>query len=111
MDISKRSAGGVTVVSLAGDLDSQSAPEAQQRLVELIPEDGRFLIDLGGVPYMSSAGLRAMLLVHRRAQALNSAMALSGMSRELVSVMSATGFLEFFTVSDTVDSGIEVLRP
>lgn len=110
MDIGKYSSQGVTVVTLTGDLDSRSAPETQRRLVDLVPQDGLLLVDLSGVPYMSSAGLRAMLLVHRRVDAVNGRMALSGMSPELRSVMSATGFLEFFADAPTVDEGIEVLR-
>ncbi|TDQ46900.1 STAS domain-containing protein [Actinorugispora endophytica] len=110
MEVKKRTVGEVTVVSVLGDLDGRSAPAAQDRLLGLIPSGGRVLIDMTGVPYMSSAGLRTMLLVYRRAQAVNGAIALAGVSPELRSVMSATGFLEFFTISDTVRRGIEELR-
>jgi anti-sigma B factor antagonist len=62
------------------------------------------------VAYMSSAGLRMMLLLYRHALGKDSRIALVGLSEEIRDTMSATGFLDFFVVSDTVDSGLALLR-
>lgn len=95
--------GPVRVVTLTGDIDSSSAAEVQEHLREEVQPGRRVLIDLSGVPYMSSAGLRTMLLLHRHAQAADCAVGLVGVSDELRGLMSATGFLSFFSVGDTVD--------
>jgi anti-anti-sigma factor len=59
--------------------------------------------------YMSSAGLRVLLLVQRRAQATGARVALARLPEDVREVMAATGFLEFFAVCDTVEEGAEAL--
>jgi anti-sigma B factor antagonist len=110
MEISSRSADDATVVILQGELDGKTAPAAQQQIVPLIPAQGRIVLDMHQVGYMSSAGLRMMLLLYRQALAKDTRIALAGLSEEIRDTMSATGFLDFFVVSDNVDEGLTLLR-
>jgi anti-anti-sigma factor len=51
----------VTVLQLEGKVDSGSAPELEKKVREVIDAGARYLVlDLRKVPYMSSAGLRAL---------------------------------------------------
>jgi anti-sigma B factor antagonist len=110
MDISKRIIDTVTLISLAGSLDSRSAPAAQESILPSLPEDGRVLLDLSDVTFVSSAGLRTMLLIYRQAQCVDTTVALVGLSDQLREVLSATGFLGFFVVAESVDGGLAGLR-
>lgn len=111
MEIDFREVDDVRVVSLQGDLDGRTAPAAQAELLPLILPGASVLLDLSGVPYMSSAGLRMMLLVYRHAQSVDSRIALVGLSEDIRDTMSATGFLDFFVMSDSVDAGVAALAP
>jgi anti-sigma B factor antagonist len=95
---------------LTGDLDSRSAPVAQEQILPSLPADERILLDLTGVPFVSSAGLRTMLLIYRQAQIMNSSVALVGLSEELHDVLTATGFLAFFVVADTLSEAVQLLH-
>lgn len=106
MTINTRTVDAVVVVSLSGDLDSSAAPTVQDELHELVEPDGRMLIDMSGVPYMSSAGLRTLLLVYRQSESINCRIGLVGLSIDLRQMMSAVGFLDFFTLNDTVAAGL-----
>lgn len=109
MELSKHMRDGVTVVALDGDLDSHSAPEAHAGIAELLPGAGSMLLDLRRVRYMSSAGLRVLLLVYRRARQEHVRLALAGLPDEVRAVMAATGFLDAFTVTPTVNDGVRAL--
>ena len=109
MEINNRTMNDVLVVEVAGELDGKTAPAVQQQILPLIPDNGKILLDMSGVGYMSSAGLRMMLLLYRQALSKDSRIALVGLSEEIQDTMAATGFLDFFVVSESVDSGIEVL--
>lgn len=109
MELEKYMRDGVTVVALDGDLDSQSAPEVLVNLGELIPAGGAMLLDLSRLRYMSSAGLRVLLLVYRRARKDGVRLALSSIPEPVCDVMAATGFLDAFTVRATVADGVEAL--
>lgn len=100
-----------TVVVLDGEIDSASAPAVQERLAALVPPGSRVLVDVSAVPYMSSAGLRTMLLLYRNAQAVDTTVCLVGVSTELREMMEATGFLGYFPVHDTVEDGLRELAP
>ncbi|HEY0500671.1 MAG TPA: STAS domain-containing protein [Kutzneria sp.] len=109
MELEKQMRGPVTVIALNGELDSTTAPRVQQGLDELVPVHGMVLLDLSRTTYMSSAGLRVLLLVYRLCQQMGTRVMVSGISDEVRAVMSATGFLAFFTVAGSVDEGVEVL--
>jgi anti-sigma B factor antagonist len=110
MDINVRTIEQVTVVEISGELDGKTAPSAQERIVPLIGEEAKILLDMSQVSYMSSAGLRMMLLLYRQAAGKDSQIALVGLSEEIQDTMSATGFLDYFTTGDTVEAGLEALR-
>jgi anti-sigma B factor antagonist len=110
VSVTDRTEGPVTVVTLDGELDSASAPAVQERLTGLVQPDTRVLVDLSAVPYMSSAGLRTMLLLYRNAQAVDTSVGLVGVAPELRKMMEATGFLGFFALHDTVEDGLTAAR-
>ncbi|WP_034335582.1 anti-sigma factor antagonist [Deinococcus misasensis] len=109
MEIQSSTVQGVVVVTLIGDIDGKTAPLVQQNVVALIPAQGKILLDMGQVGYMSSAGLRMLLLVYRQAQSKGSQIALSGLSEDISDTMSATGFLDYFVTSSTVEEGLSKL--
>jgi anti-sigma B factor antagonist len=101
-----RKRGEVTVIRLAGSLDSASAASIQADLGQLIPDVGTTVLDLGEMTYMSSAGLRVLLLTHRQAQESGARIVLVNLASDVREVMSATGFLDFFEVMDPKEAEV-----
>src|SRR5256885_16101017 len=110
MEIRKRVIESITVIGLMGDLDSRSAPSVQEQVLPSLPKDGRILLDLSGVPFVSSAGLRTMLLVYRQAQAVNSPVALGRLSGEVPGGPSAPRVLGVFVVAGHPADGLAALQ-
>jgi anti-sigma B factor antagonist len=109
MEITNKEQSGVVIATLVGDVDGKSAGPTQQQLLPLIPSQGKMLLDMSGVEYMSSAGLRMLLLVYRQVQSKGSKIALVGLNTDISDTMSATGFLDYFVLSESVSAGIEAL--
>ncbi len=101
--------GNISIVSVEGSVDGKTAPEAQGQILPLIQPKSRLILDMRGVNFMSSAGLRMLLLLYRQSTAQSSHLALVGLSQEVKDVMSMTGFLKFFAIFDTVDAAKEAL--
>jgi anti-sigma B factor antagonist len=98
MEVRLEADGAATVIRLIGDLDSRTASDTLEQVVALFEGHQDVVLDLSQVPYISSAGLRTMLLLHRHALGRSISMTVVGLSDELRSLLSATGLLRFFTV-------------
>ena len=109
MEITTRQSGTVPVVTVAGDIDGQTAPQAQKELLAIIANNPTLVLDMSGVGYLSSAGLRVMLMLYRQAVAKNGRIVLVGLSEEITDTMSMTGFLRFFTLAGSVEDGVRSL--
>ncbi|MFF4042412.1 STAS domain-containing protein [Streptomyces sp. NPDC001816] len=89
-----------TVVTLTGEINSETSGTLLEQLRPLVRSGGTLRIDLKHVSYISSAGLRTLLVVYREAQHSGARVTLSGVGEEVRFVMSATGFLGFFDAGD-----------
>jgi|SRR5581483_338162 anti-sigma B factor antagonist len=109
MEIYVSQAGDVLVVQAFGEIDAAAAEELQTRIADLTAPGSRLVLDMSGVSSMSSAGLRLLLLLYRQVNETGGQIVLCGASEDIVDTMSATGFLDFFAMYDTVDAGLEAL--
>ncbi|WP_330329412.1 STAS domain-containing protein [Streptomyces sp. NBC_00536] len=89
-----------TVLVVTGEINSETSGSLLQSLLPLVREGRPLRIDLTAVTYVSSAGLRTLLVVYREAQHAGVAVTLHGVSEEVRFVMSATGFLDFFETGE-----------
>ena len=111
MEFAHENAGDVVVAKLAGRLDSSSAATAEEQLTRLIPNSTpRLVIDLSKLEYISSAGLRVLLLVARKVQQAQGKLALFGLAPGVRDVFSISGFDTIFTVRDDSAAAIAAVR-
>jgi anti-sigma B factor antagonist len=110
MDVHIDTINGVHVVALSGTLDANTSPAVQQEILSLAREGARLLFDMRAVSFMSSAGLRLLLTTYRYVGDHQGVVALAGLSEDLKDTMAMAGFLLFFTVYDTTESGLQALQ-
>jgi anti-sigma B factor antagonist len=109
MEINVKPVGQVTVIEISGEIDSNTAPQAQERVLPVVQPGAKILLDMSRVGYMSSAGLRMLLSMYRQITQQQGSIVLVGLAEEIKDTMSITGFLNFFTTRDTVDEGLNAL--
>jgi anti-sigma B factor antagonist len=110
MNIELEQRDGVTIATLFGDLDSRTAPLVQEKLLSVPEPQGKALLDMSGVSYISSAGLRALLMLYRQMAANDGRVALTGLPESIRDVMTVTGFLEFFDEYPTLEEGLVAMQ-
>lgn len=98
MEISKTVDGGITVLALSGRLDTNTAPQLQDVLIPEFDTSHAIELDFSQLSYISSAGLRVLLMGQKTAQAKGSAMTLSHVSGEVMDVFEMTGFSNILTI-------------
>jgi anti-sigma B factor antagonist len=110
MEITTSESASIPVAAITGDIDGKTAPVAQSQLLGLVGKNPRLVLDMSKVGFLSSAGLRIMLLLYRQATAKSGKVVLVGLSDEIKDTMSMTGFLNFFTLAGTVDEGVQLAK-
>ncbi len=110
MELNIKTIGHVSIIAISGDIDGKTAPPLQEQLIPLLQPACKVILDMKGVGYMSSAGLRLMLTSHRQASSNQGQIVLVNLSAEIKEAMSVTGFLDFFALQDTIEAGLEALR-
>lgn len=101
---------GITILEITGDIDSKTAPEFERNAKLATERNEKIAIDLSGVDFMSSAGLRVLLMVYRNIKSQNGKVLLVGVSEDIQDVMSTTGFINFFKIVATVDEALVNLK-
>jgi anti-anti-sigma factor len=101
---------GVIVVSLTGRLDANSSSNVTNELDSTVSEGAKVLFDLESLEYISSAGLRALLVVAKRIRADDGKMCLTGLNENVREVFDVSGFSSILDVCDTLDAAMGLLN-
>ena len=93
MKVTKEKEGETLVAKVEGRVDGTNAGEFQKALEAVITEADRVMIlDCEKLTYISSAGLRVVLLTARSLQRKSSKFAVCSLSEEIGSVFQISGF-------------------
>jgi anti-sigma B factor antagonist len=109
MQIDIQENGAVVLIEPVGDIDGKTAPKFYDAVLKLVEPNARIVLNMGRVAYMSSAGLRSMLLIYQQAKCKNATVVLAQVNSDILKSMSATGFLAFFVVAHTVQDAVSGL--
>jgi anti-sigma B factor antagonist len=106
MNISFKKSGDVEIAEIEGSIDSKTSPELQQSILDVITGTSKIILDMTKVGFVSSAGLRVLLMVYRQLKGKNGKIILVGVSDEIKDVMFMTGFISFFEIDKTLDEAL-----
>jgi len=95
-------AGDVLILIPEGRLDSGNAADAEADVLRHLDEGrSRIVLDLGGLDYISSAGLRLVLVAAKRLKQANGKLALCALRPHVREVFDISGFATILTIVET----------
>ena len=86
-----------TTIEVVGRLDTITAPVLEKTINENLEDLESLILDLKGLEYISSAGLRVLLGAQKKIQRTGS-MKLTGVCEEVMEVLEMTGFADILTI-------------
>ncbi|MGE4527546.1 MAG: STAS domain-containing protein [Rhodospirillaceae bacterium] len=111
MQISVLKEGYVTVAAVQGRVDSTSSEEVEKRVVALLQRgEKRLVLDLSGVDYMASVGLRVLLTAAKKSSAVEARLVLAAPTDFVREILTMTGFLNYFEVFDSATAAVAALK-
>lgn len=87
-------------MGLTGRLDTTTAPDFQKTLLDEIQSGKNIVLDFSSLAYVSSAGLRALLIGQKTVTANQQTMVLRNVSEEIMEVFDMTGFSDILTIEE-----------
>jgi anti-anti-sigma factor len=103
-----RIASDVVVLHVSGELDTTSSSSLTAPLdTYVVPEQRAVVVNLGGVRFLGSAGLEALVLGQQRAARAEVDFVVVASSRAALRPIEATGLGSVFTILASVDEAAE----
>ncbi len=95
------------VIYCEGRIDSTNANIFEEKLAAVIGEDkNKFIIDFEKIAFVSSAGLRVLLIAAKKVKPTGGAVILTGLSAEIQEVFDISGFTAIFSIYKTVEEAL-----
>ena len=98
MDIKKANTAEGMELTIVGRLDIATSSWLLSTLTEALESSETIVLDLAGVDYVSSAGLRVLLKAQKLAQQTSKSMKLKNITPEAMEVFDITGFTGILTI-------------
>lgn len=110
MEFQTRKEANATIVTITGRLDAVTTPDYETRVRALIAGGDKCLImDFAQLDYISSAGLRGLLVTAKLLKASGGAIRFANVGGNVKSVFDMSGFVSMFPIDDSVAVAIGAL--
>ena len=107
LTIATEQKGDVAVMTLEGRIDANFAKSLETACLERIDQGDRQLVmDFQGVNFISSAGLRVILLIAKRLEPQGGRIKLAALNPTLMDVFEISGFSKLFTIVPHVEDAL-----
>ena len=85
-------------ISIEGRVDTNTSPQLQDAILKAFQKMNKLVLDFEKCEYVSSAGLRALLIGQKTAASKRGTMKLVHVPEILMSVLKTTGFNKLLTI-------------
>lgn len=110
MEIKVKKEANATVITITGRLDAVTAPEYETEVRGLIDGgDIRFVVDFEALDYISSAGLRGLLVTAKLLKAKGGQVRFANVTGTVKEVFDISGFGSIFKMDDSVAASLAAI--
>ncbi len=112
MTISEATLGGAIIVSAQGRIDMSNSEDFKDALMAALAGAGAaVIVDVAGVDYISSAGLRSLMIALRSAKAEGKAFGVAALSPLVLEIFTISRFNLVFALYAGVRDAVAALSP
>jgi anti-anti-sigma factor len=98
MEITQKQDAGQTTLLVEGRIDTNTSPALQEAITAAFKTVQSVTVDFTGVSYISSAGLRALLIGQKTASSKHGEFALTNVNEMVKSILDTVGFSKILTI-------------
>lgn len=91
--------GPETMICLSGQLDTLSSPDFEKEITTILESNAmKVILDGSKLTYISSAGLRLLLILQKRMSQKGGKFVLRNIQDSIMEIFRITGFISFLTI-------------
>ena len=110
MELSLQKSDQCVVVGISGRLDTTTYPFLEKKLMELIDENrNKILVDCIEMDYVSSSGLRILLMALKKVTMMNGKFILCGLQENIREIFEISGFTTIFEIHASREDALKVI--
>jgi len=106
LSVQAESKGGIAVVTVSGRIDSETAPAFDSELTKIVGGNPRLVLNLKGVDYMSSAGIRVIVKASQAVEKNGGVVRLASVPESVNSVLYTVGLNQKVGSYASVDEAV-----
>ena len=111
MEITTQHKSGVLVAELIGKLDTTTSGSAQDKLVQCVKDgETKIILNLKDLDYVSSAGLRVILVTSKLLQSNEGEFRLCSPNDTVEEILKSSGFNSLLQIHDTEQAAIDSIN-
>jgi len=110
MNIVESEKNNITILSVSGRMDATTAPQFNEACQNVLSSGKKsVIVDLGGLEYISSAGLRSILVMGKSCKSAQANLAFCSMQNMVADMFKLSGFISILKVYPSQDEALNAL--
>ncbi len=107
MKIEIKESQGVQIIAFEGNLDTNTSPEAESKINELLDEGKqKLLVNFEQLNFIASSGLRVLLATAKKLKASGGDLQICGLNSTVQEVFDISGFVTILNVKSTEEEAL-----
>jgi anti-anti-sigma factor len=110
LELSETQVGPAAVLSANGRIDMSTSDAFRDRVIALLAADRPLIVDMSGVSYISSAGLRALMLGSKQAHTIGAKLELAALQPVVLEIFQISRFDKLLPCHPTLDAALAAVK-
>jgi anti-anti-sigma factor len=110
LELSDKRVDSAAILTVSGRIDMTTSDAFTERLLAMVAGGVPLVVDFSGVNYISSAGLRALMLGSKQARSAGTRLALAALQPVVLEIFQISRFDKLVPCHPTVDAALAAVR-
>jgi anti-anti-sigma factor len=110
LELSDKRVDSAAVLTVTGRIDMTTSDAFTERVLAMVAGGLPLVIDFSGVNYISSAGLRALMLASKQARSAGTGLAIAALQPVVLEIFQISRFDKLVPCLPTVDAALAAVR-
>ncbi len=110
MNFSKEIKNNYLIIKPSGKIDATNSDDFTESLKKLLENKNKIIINFEDIDYISSAGLRSILIIAKEAKNRDGKLVLCSLKEHIMEIFEITGFTKMINIVNTLQDAEKIIN-